>query len=115
MGRGVAALGGLALLLALPGYVLWAAWSEFGDWIWLAALPSVLSFAQYGWDKRQAQTKGARVPEAQLLLLDLLGGWPGGFLAQRWLRHKTAKLGFQCVFWLIVAMEQTALVLWLLR
>lgn len=115
MGRGVAALGGLALLLALPGYVWWAASSEFGEWTWLAAVPSVLSFAQYAWDKRQAQAQGARVPEAQLLGLDLLGGWPGGFLAQRWLRHKTAKMGFQFVFWLIVAGQETACVLWLLR
>jgi uncharacterized membrane protein YsdA (DUF1294 family) len=45
-----------------------------------------------------------------LHLLDLLGGWPGGFLAQRRLRHKCSKGSFQFVFWLIVLSWQFAAV-----
>ena len=27
--------------------------------------------------------------------LELIGGWPAAFLAQRWLRHKCSKRSFQ--------------------
>jgi hypothetical protein len=39
---------------------------------------------------------------------ELLGGWPGAFLAQRRLRHKLSKPGFQVLFWLIVLAYQFA-------
>lgn len=115
MGRGIGPLLVLAALLLVPGYALWTvpAWSV--EWALLLLVPSVLSFGQYAWDKRLARLQRWRVPEAQLHLLDLLAGWPGGFLAQHWLRHKTAKAGFQFVFWLIVGAEQIALVLWLMH
>jgi hypothetical protein len=48
------------------------------------------------------------VPEARLHLLELLGGWPGAFLAQRRLRHKCSKHSYQVVFWLIVLAYQFA-------
>ncbi len=62
---------------------------------------SLVLFLLYGYDKRQAQRGGWRVPEARLHLLSLFGGWPGGFLAQRLFRHKTRKRSFQLGFWLI--------------
>ena len=46
--------------------------------------------------------------EAQLHLLELLGGWPGALLAQRRLRHKCSKRSYQIVFWLIVLAYQFA-------
>jgi uncharacterized membrane protein YsdA (DUF1294 family) len=48
------------------------------------------------------------VSEANLHLLELLGGWPGAFLAQRRLRHKCSKGSYQFVFWLIVLGYQFA-------
>jgi len=42
-----------------------------------------------------------------LHLLELLGGWPGAFLAQRRLRHKCSKRRYQFVFWLIVLAYQS--------
>jgi len=36
----------------------------------------------------------------------LLGGWPGALLAQQRFRHKTRKLSYQAVFWLIVLLHQ---------
>lgn len=74
----------------------------------LAAGCSLLTFFIYRYDKRQAEASGWRVPEATLQGLSLLGGWPGAFLAQHGLRHKTAKLSFQVTFWAIVLLHQCA-------
>jgi uncharacterized membrane protein YsdA (DUF1294 family) len=41
-------------------------------------------------------------------LFELIGAWPGAFLAQRHLRHKCSKSNFQRVFWLIVVGYQLA-------
>ena len=64
---------------------------------------SLVTFGTYWWDKRQAKLDGWRIPEKTLHMLAVFGGWPGAFLAQRYFRHKTQKVSFQIVFWLIVA------------
>jgi len=69
---------------------------------------SLVSFAAYGLDKRAAAAGRRRTSEFALHLVDALGGWPGGFAAQRVFRHKTRKLGFQIVFWLTVAAHVAA-------
>ena len=75
--------------------------------VYLAA--SVACFASYARDKAAAQGRlgrhARRTPERSLLLLGLLGGWPGGLLAQRWLRHKTVKQPFQRLFWCSVVLN----------
>ena len=81
-------------------------------WIAIAyAVMSGITAALYVRDKRAAQQGGRRTPEATLHLAELLGGWPGAFLAQRLIRHKNAKASYQVVFWLIVAMHGVAWVL----
>jgi uncharacterized membrane protein YsdA (DUF1294 family) len=72
------------------------------------ALVSLLTLVVYAWDKRAARRGGRRTPEATLHLLELLGGWPGALVAQRLIRHKNAKPGYQIVFWLIVALHLAA-------
>ena len=47
-----------------------------------------------------------RIPEQTLHLLEILGGWPAAFLAQRVLRHKSSKVSYQIAFWLIVLLYQ---------
>ena len=64
-------------------------------------LMSAVTFVAYALDKHAAQREKWRTPEATLQMLALLGGWPGAFAAQRILRHKTRKVGFQIVFWII--------------
>lgn len=66
---------------------------------------SVASFLMYGWDKRQAKTGGWRVPEKNLHLLSLFGGWPGAILGQNYFRHKTQKQSFRGMFWLTVVLH----------
>jgi uncharacterized membrane protein YsdA (DUF1294 family) len=90
----------LAGLLVLPGI---AAWRRGLGWAGIyGVVLSAFTCWVYAHDKRQAQAGEWRVSEAQLHLLELLGGWPGAWLAQRRFRHKCAKAGYQVVFWLIV-------------
>lgn len=112
--RGVGALLALVLLLVLPSVAGWPLLQRFGvEWILLPAALSTLSFALYAFDKRRAARGGPRTSEAQLLALDALGGWPGGFVAQQLLRHKNAKATYQLVFWLIIAVHEAAAAWWL--
>lgn len=68
----------------------------------LVLVMSLVCFVLYGVDKRRAGRGGRRVPEQTLHLLALAGGWPGAFLGQRHFRHKTKKVPFLIVFWIVV-------------
>ena len=77
--------------------------------VWVLALyplASLVSFVQYWWDKSSAQAGHWRTPENVLHLVELLGGWPGALVAQQCFRHKTRKLSYQLVVWLIIAAHQ---------
>jgi uncharacterized membrane protein YsdA (DUF1294 family) len=69
---------------------------------------SVAAFFLYRHDKKRAESGGWRTPESTLHFTELLGGWPGAFLAQRMFRHKTSKTSYQVMFWLIVAVHEFA-------
>lgn len=71
----------------------------------LYACASTVCFAAYALDKRAARTGRRRTPEQTLLLLGLACGWPGAFLAQRALRHKSSKRAFQLKFWFTVVLN----------
>jgi len=80
--------------------------------LWIAvayAGLSVITFVVYAIDKSAARHRGPRTPERTLHLLSLAGGWPGALLAQRWLRHKSAKARFLGVFWITVILNVLAL------
>lgn len=67
---------------------------------------SILSFFLYWRDKHQARSEGWRTPEKFLHGAELLGGWPGVLLAQQLFRHKTRKVSYQTVFWLIIVLHE---------
>jgi uncharacterized membrane protein YsdA (DUF1294 family)/cold shock CspA family protein len=71
-----------------------------------ALVLTLFTYAMYAHDKQLARARAWRLPEAALHLFELLGGWPGGFIAQRRLRHKSAKTSFKFTFWLIVLLHQ---------
>jgi uncharacterized membrane protein YsdA (DUF1294 family)/cold shock CspA family protein len=95
-----------ALVAAATLFCLGAAVLRLGTIGWvllLYPLMSLVAFLMYARDKLSAIRGGWRVPETSLHLAELLGGWPGAFVAQQTMRHKTVKPSYQAVFWLIVA------------
>lgn len=71
---------------------------------------SVMAVIMMWWDKRQARSDKWRISEARLHWIELLGGWPGSFLARRWFRHKTVKMKYRLVFAMIVALHVVLIV-----
>jgi len=63
---------------------------------------SLLTILLYHHDKSAESTGAWRVPDKDLHLLELCGGWPGSLLSQLCFRHKLRNLSYQLVFWLIV-------------
>ena len=88
------------------------AWALLGYVTTMSVIAAVIN-----WKDKRASGRGAwRTSERTLHALDLLGGWPGGVLARRALRHKSRKPGFRAITALIVALHLLALcaALWLL-
>jgi len=98
----------LAALLVVPALAV----PKLGDWLspwWLGlcvAINSSLVTLNLWLDKRYAISSRYRIPEATLHLFELMGGWPGSYLAQRFYRHKISKKSYQVIFWMIVAIHQ---------
>jgi uncharacterized membrane protein YsdA (DUF1294 family) len=96
--------------------VLYAGAMLAWDLPWLVAgaylVTSLSCFVAYAIDKSAARNGGWRTPERTLLLLGLVGGWPGAVLAQQWLRHKTSKRSFQQMF-RVTVVANVAGFLWL--
>lgn len=111
-------LNGLTLLVACCAlFCLAGAVSMFRiNPIPLLAYPaaSLILFLLYARDKYSAIHGNWRVPESTLHLIEAMGGWPGAYVAQQMMRHKTVKSSYQVVFWLIVAIHVAFWVAWIL-
>lgn len=97
----------LIAICALPTLGAYDMWTR-RDFIWAALIYfflSLITFFIYRSDKQRALRGDRRFSENSLQVLALLGGWPGALLAQQLFRHKTRKLSFQLLFWLIVAVH----------
>lgn len=66
---------------------------------------SLVTYFVYGIDKKKARNDERRVSEETLHLLAVFGGSVAAFYAQRHFRHKTKKLSFQIVYWIIVFLQ----------
>ncbi|WP_207864396.1 DUF1294 domain-containing protein [Pseudomonas sp. 58(2021)] len=98
----------LLIVCALPLFGSLSMWLRGISRVPLAAygIVSVLAFFLYWADKRKARAETWRTPENVLHAVELAGGWPGALIAQQVLRHKTRKVSFQILFWVIVALHQ---------
>jgi uncharacterized membrane protein YsdA (DUF1294 family)/cold shock CspA family protein len=104
---GTWAWGVMALPFVASAFYLWQTGNSLPMVLYLAM--SLATFLAYAWDKKRAIDGAWRIPEANLHLLELFGGWPGGLLAQYRIRHKGSKTRYQALFWLIVLLH---LLLW---
>jgi uncharacterized membrane protein YsdA (DUF1294 family)/cold shock CspA family protein len=101
----------VVILLGLLVLPLFALYRSGVDWRWAggyAVLITAISYGSYALDKQRARAREWRISEAGLHVPELLGGWPGAFVAQRRLRHKVSKPSYQAVFWIIVLAYQLA-------
>lgn len=74
---------------------------------------SSLAFLMYARDKLRAIQGNWRIPESSLHLVEMAGGWPGAYIAQQMMRHKTVKASYQVTFWLIVLLHVGFWILWI--
>jgi uncharacterized membrane protein YsdA (DUF1294 family)/cold shock CspA family protein len=109
--------------LPLLGWLAWLGWLTGLGWLLKSgqlrqeglaavAIASVLTCIVYAVDKRAAERRRRRVPEHTLHLLELIGGWPGAFLAQRMFHHKRSKRSYLLVFWMIGVLQVAGAWLW---
>lgn len=63
-------------------------------------------------DKRQAQSRGPRIPEKRLWLVAVIGGGIGAYAGMMLFRHKTKHTNFRVGFF-ILALIQAGLLVWL--
>ena len=90
--------------LAIPAFVAmyFVVARKYSVSPWFALAYVGLSFVcllVYAFDKSAAVAGRWRSSEQSLLALGLLGGWPGGLVAQQLLRHKSSKASFREAFW----------------
>ncbi len=79
--------------------------------VWLAVSIASLSIidAVLIWkDKRAAESGRRRISEQALLLIAVLGGWPGLWWQARRQRHKTRKVSFRIRFACAVTLHLAA-------
>ncbi len=74
-------------------------------YVLLLVFASPICFALYGLDKRRAIRQQPRISERTLQVAAFVGGWPGAWLGQWIFHHKTEKVLFRLLFWLIVAVH----------
>ena len=99
------------LLLAPAAFSFWVLYRDHNVLPLLIYLfMSLFTFIAYAMDKKKAIDKEWRTQESFLHFMELLGGWPGGLLAQYKIRHKSRKRSYQVIFWIIVCLH---LALWL--
>ena len=87
--------------------------SWLGTLVWAMLLQSIACFTLLGWDKRQAKLRRERVSEVTLHTFELLGGWPGSWIAQILFRHKNQQPSYRFTFRLIVLFHVVVGFLWL--
>jgi len=105
----------LICLIVAPALALYKLALHSGVTVISAVGISVITYLLYALDKTSAVSGAWRISENTLHFFSLIGGWPGAFVAQRRLRHKTVKTSFQIFFWFTVLTWQLGAIDYLLR
>lgn len=97
---------GVVVLLGIVGRLWWPLPSVY-------IVMSMLTYAVYKHDKQAAQAGAWRTNEWTLIVLGLIGGWPGALIARHRFRHKTRKIPYRLGYWLSVVVNLAGLA-WLI-
>ncbi len=100
-----------AVLLVLGYWTQWILFWQAGLYGGTVLVCSLISFLLNGYDKFQARREKRRIPEKWLHILELLGGWPGAHFAQQFFRHKTEKAAYRRIYWSIIILHISLLVI----
>ncbi|MFC1598248.1 DUF1294 domain-containing protein [Patescibacteria group bacterium] len=76
--------------------------------LYFAAI-NLITFFVYGFDKWMARAGAWRVSEAALWVLALIGGSVGALVGMNFFRHKTQKISFQFILFLIILLHAAAI------
>jgi uncharacterized membrane protein YsdA (DUF1294 family) len=71
----------------------------------LYMIASLVTLILFFVDKEQAKNNAWRISEKHLHLSELLGGWPGAYLAMHLFKHKRQKSTYLTTYYLIVALH----------
>ena len=72
-------------------------------------ITNIFSFLLIFIDKYQSKKQLRRIPENQLFLLALLGGWFLGIIGMKLIRHKTSKKSFKIKYFLSSLLSSIAI------
>jgi uncharacterized membrane protein YsdA (DUF1294 family)/cold shock CspA family protein len=100
----------ITVLLVLLAVAVLAIWRKI---YWIPVLylsASLLGVLLYGLDKKAASSGGRRIPDLFLHAVGLAGGWPGALYARHLFRHKTRKIPFRIVFYIIIGFNIAGLI-----
>jgi uncharacterized membrane protein YsdA (DUF1294 family) len=100
-----------SLLSAGVGYGIYTLTGLPSIFSWFGGVNIVLFFMM-GKDKAAATTGMGRTPESTLLLLAVAGGFPGLFAGRHIFNHKTSKVRFNALMWLLFLAELAAAGWW---
>ena len=101
-----AAFFGVVALLTIFGRLWWPVLCVY-------IVTSMVAFYAYKRDKEAVQVGAWRTNEWTLIVLGLIGGWPGALVARHRFRHKTKKIAFRVGYWLSVVLNVAGLA-WLI-
>lgn len=101
-----AAFFGVVALLTIFGRLWWPVLCVY-------IVMSMAAFYAYKHDKEAVQVDAWRTSEQKLIVLGLIGGWPGALVARHRFRHKTKKVAFRVEYWLSVVLNIAGLA-WLI-
>jgi uncharacterized membrane protein YsdA (DUF1294 family) len=90
--------------LFASGWITWAYLQNMlppGVFVFLCVINAV-TLMQYAYDKYCAAQSRGRLSENSLHLWAVVGGWPAATLGQEIFTHKTRKLKFRLMHWLVV-------------
>ena len=65
-------------------------------------LINLIALLMFGVDKSKARKGSRRISEASLFMISLVGGAVGGLLGMMLFRHKTRKMGFKAIMFIMI-------------